>query len=59
MSLVLWTWKGFCEDLGCLLGISAILDGYQSLLDKFSNPMPSDCDMFAPIMELLVLGHGN
>jgi hypothetical protein len=59
MLLVLWTQKGFCEDVGCLLGISTTLYGYQLLLDEFLNPMPSDCNMFASIMELLVLGHHN
>jgi hypothetical protein len=49
--------KSFGEYVGCLLRISAVLDCYQTMFNEFSNPMPSDCNMFAPIMELVIFGH--
>ena len=52
-------WKSFCEDTGCLLWITAVVNGYQSLFDEFSNPMPLDCNVLALTVELLVLSYGN
>jgi hypothetical protein len=57
MLAMFWTRESFCQHVCCLLWIPTGFDINQFLFDKVSNPMPSDCNMFAPIMELLVLGH--
>jgi hypothetical protein len=54
---MLWLWQGFRQYVGCLLGISATLDGQRSVLDKIPHPMPSGGDMFGSFVELGVSRH--
>ena len=54
MLIVFRAHEGFGEYIGCLFRVMTIVNCDQILLDQFPNPVPSDSDVFAAVMELLV-----
>jgi len=59
MFVVFRVRESFGEYISCLFRVTTALNCDYILLDEFPNPVPSDGDVFAAAMELLVFGHRN